>query len=91
MTAIGYNLEKGGGGPRVSGVLGTFPSSGDSWDAPTPLNEWGSEKDLLLGAFWGILNGMRYGGQRPETLRTKPSVFQHAPQATETVLGDLVQ
>ena len=40
MAAMGYNIE--GGFPRVLEVLGTFPSSGDSWDAPPPLKEWGS-------------------------------------------------
>ena len=34
MTAMGYNIEGGGGlFPRILKVLGMFTASGDSWDA----------------------------------------------------------
>ena len=41
MTALGCNIQGGEGlFPKVLEVLGTFPSSGHSWDAH-PLKEWG--------------------------------------------------
>ena len=43
---MGYNIEGRWLFHRVLEVLGTFPSSGDSWDAPPPLKEWGSYKAL---------------------------------------------
>ena len=44
MTAMGYKI--GGVFPRVLEVLGTFPSSGDSWDAP-PFEGVGIYRDSI--------------------------------------------